>query len=265
MRLPLKHYLALLVTYLKPQRIRALLMALLLLFSIGLQLLNPQILRYFIDSVVAGTTPTPLIWTGLSFVAIALINQITTIATSYLSQNVAWTATNQLRTDLVTHCLSLDMAFHKTHTSGEMIERIDGDVDALSNFFSQFVVYLLGSMILLLAILILFFQIHWLIGSTMTAFSLITLLILSYIRRRAVPHWLALRQINANFFGFLGEQLAGTEDMRALGATSYIMRRFHQVLRSWSPINRRAGTMTYLMSMTTLLIFILGNALALSV
>ncbi len=66
-------------------------------------------------------------------------------AVTYLGENVAWTATNALRAELAWHCLNLDMSFHNDHTPGEMIERIDGDVTELANFFSQFVVTLIGN------------------------------------------------------------------------------------------------------------------------
>ncbi len=47
---PFAYYLRLLARYLRPQWRCTLLMVVLLLSSIGLQLLNPQILRYFIDT-----------------------------------------------------------------------------------------------------------------------------------------------------------------------------------------------------------------------
>lgn len=54
MKIPVRQYWALLSQYLKAQKGSVLLLALLLLAHIGLQLLNPQILRYFIDAAVAG-------------------------------------------------------------------------------------------------------------------------------------------------------------------------------------------------------------------
>src|SRR5205823_3582414 len=145
------------------------------------------------------------------------------VLATYISENVAWTATNQLRTDLVAHCLTLDMAFHKEHTAGELIERIDGDVDALSNFFSQFVVHMLTNVVLLLGVCILLFRVDWRVGLAVSAFALLALFVLVYLRSIAVPYWHANRQMSADFFGFLGEQLAGTEDIRANGATAYVM------------------------------------------
>ena len=53
MKVPLKRYLALLSEYLRPQSRRVLVLAVLLFSSVGLQLLNPQILRLFIDTATA--------------------------------------------------------------------------------------------------------------------------------------------------------------------------------------------------------------------
>ncbi len=49
-----RRYWNLLVTYLKPQWTRVTLLTVLLFGSIGLQLGNPQIIRYFIDTTQAG-------------------------------------------------------------------------------------------------------------------------------------------------------------------------------------------------------------------
>lgn len=262
MELPLRQYLRLLAKYLKPQSRRSLLMGLLLLTSIGLQLANPQVLRYFIDTATnKGSVPSLMI-AAIVFIAIALTNQGISILARYFSEKVAWTATNQLRTNLVAHCLDLDMAFHKEHTSGEMIERIDGDVNVLSNFFSKFVVYLLGNIVLMIGVLLLLFQIDRRVGLAVSIFALIALFILIRIRGRAVPAWTAERQLNAEFYGFLGEQLAGTEDIRGNGATRYVMRRFQQLLYTWYPVNRKATMGYYMMGMTTLTLFAIGNALA---
>ena len=266
-KIALRRYSNLLATYLKPQRHRVALMAVLLLASVTLQLLNPQVLRYFIDTYVngGGGVGSSLLYAALLFIGIALANQGISILATYISENVAWTATNQLRTDLLAHCLALDMAFHKEHTPGELIERIDGDVDTLSNFFSRFVTHLVSNAILLIGVLMLLFLVDWRVGLTLTAFSALTLFILLRIRGKAVPYAVANRQMSANFFGFLGEQLAGTEDIRANGATAYVMKRFYLLLRNWVVINRKATLMWYSMGMITLTIYAIGNAMAFAI
>lgn len=257
-------YRSLFVKYLGPQWRRALLVLVLLLSGIGLQLANPQLLRYFIDSVMSGETATqPLLIVAGLFIAIALANQAVSVIVTYLSENLAWLATNALRTDLVAHCLRLEMAFHKARTSGELIERIDGDVNTLSLFFSQAIGSLLGNGLLIVGIIISLFYADWLIGLTIGLFALLGLLALTTIRARVVAYAVENRKKSAEFFGFLGEQLAGTEDMRANGATGYVMHRFSLFMRDWLPILRRSSMGWFSMWVATLLIFALGNVIAL--
>ncbi len=263
MRLPLKRYLTLLKTYLKPQWLRTLILAVLLLTSIGLQLLNPQILRYFIDTAIAGGATTALVLAGVLFIGVALLNLGISVATTYFSEYIAWTATNQLRADLVAHCLALDMSFHKEHTSGELIERIDGDVDALSNFFSQLTLHLLNNALVTVGILVLFFLVDWRVGVTMTAFAAVALVIMVLMQRRVVPYFVKLRQVNAEFSGFLGEQVVATEDIAGNGAGNAIMQQFYLLLRQWLSINAIAKFADFAMGGMILFIFILGSCLSL--
>lgn len=236
-----------------------------LLSSISLQLFNPQVLRYFIDTALAGGSQQALFAAALLFITVALITQVLTVAATYFGENVAWTATNALRGDLTEHCLELDLAFHKAHTPGELIERVDGDVNTLSRFFSQFTIYVLGNAILLGGILGVLFYENWRAGLGLTLFALTSLVILVGMRSYAIPYWGALRQVSAEFFGFLGEHLAGTEDIRSNGAISYIMRRFHALLQGWLPIYHQARLAGTVLWGSTVGLFTLGNAIALAV
>ena len=262
MRIPLRQYLRLIAVYLRPQWPRVALLGVLLLAGIGLQLLNPQVIRFFIDTAQAGGALDTLLNAALLFIGVALVYQVLMVAATYLGENIGWTATNALRADLAAHCLRLDMSFHKARTPGELIERIDGDVNALSNFFSQFMIHILSNVVLLIGVLVLLFREDWRVGLGMTLFALLALVILLRIRHIAVPFWTAVREASADFFGFLGEQLIGTEDIRGNGATGYVMRRFHEKLRAWLPVSRQASIAGAAMWMTTLTVFTAGNALA---
>ena len=101
-----------LVTYLKPLKRRVILLSVLLLTSIGLQIVNPQVIRYFIDAATEGTAATSkLTMAAVLFLVMAIIQQATSVSATYLSEDVAWKATNSLRRDLAMHCLRL-VEFH---------------------------------------------------------------------------------------------------------------------------------------------------------
>ena len=48
-------------------------------------------------------------------------------------------------------------------------------------------------------------------------YALIALTVLTLLRSGAVPHWVAVREKQAQFYGFLGESLEGREDIRGNG------------------------------------------------
>ena len=105
------------------------------------------------------------------FLIAGMIDQICTAGMTYLGANIGWVATNRLRADLVRHCLEQDMPFHHLRTPGEMIERIDGDVMALSNFFSQFLVRVVSSALLLVGVLVMLYRVDLRVGLALTLFA----------------------------------------------------------------------------------------------
>jgi ATP-binding cassette subfamily B protein/ATP-binding cassette subfamily C protein len=265
MKIGLQQYWNLLVDYLKPQKSRVVKFAIALLISIGLQILNPQILRYFIDTAVGGGDSQKLFLAAFLFLGVALITQAMTITATFYGENVAWTATNALRADLVEHCLTLDLSFHKYRTPGELVERIDGDVQNLSEFFSKFTIHILGNLLMMLGVIVVLFYEDWRAGLAILLFALTALSTLIKLRTIAVFHWGGYRQFSAEFFGFLGEQLTGIEDIRANGAKNYVMHRFYKIIRNWLPIFHKARFADTILWVTTNGIFTLGSVIALTV
>src|SRR5687767_13832533 len=154
-------YRALLVRYLRPLKAQSAALSVLLGASILLQLVQPQILRAFIDAATTGTTAEYLRNAALLFIGLAIVQQAAAVLATYFSEQVGWSATNALREDLMLHCLRLDLAFHKARTPGELIERIDGDVNALANFFSQLMVQILGNALLFIGVVIVLARDDW--------------------------------------------------------------------------------------------------------
>ncbi|GHO59761.1 ABC transporter ATP-binding protein [Ktedonobacter robiniae] len=238
---PFKRYFSLFARYLKPQWGKVLLMSVLLLISIGLQLYNPKLLGDFINATLQQGLGQGLAWLALLYLLVSFLNQGVSVVSEYLCEKVAWTATNQLRADLLSHVLTLDQAFHKQHTQGELLERIDGDVNDLSNFFSKFVVHMFFHLLLLLGLLVVLTSIDSRLGVSMGGYCLLVVVALTWMRRPSVERWVVARQASAEFFGFLGESLAATEDIRANGGMNYVWRNFYNRFYRWYATTCHAG------------------------
>ena len=265
MKLPLRAYWRLLSGYLVTQRRRMALLVVVGLGSIALDLIGPQILRFFIDTAQSGGSQRVLLFAAVLFVGVALVGQVLEVGATYMSENVAWTATNALRRDLAAHCLELDMGFHNTHTPGEMIERVDGDVTLLADFFSQLVIQMAANGLLVVGVLALLYGVDWRIGGTISIFALAVFTLLMRMRGLSVPKWVAGREASAGLAGYIEERLAGTEDIRSRGATDYVMRTMYELMRELYLAIRAAHLRGYASAGVAYFSLILGIVIALAV
>ena len=251
--------------YLRPQWQRLVVLLLLVLGSVALKLLNPFVVREFIDAALSGGGELRVLWTLAAVsMAAALGNQLFTVLATYVGEIVGWTATNRLRADLTRHVLGLDMSFHKAQTPGELVERIDGDVTLLANFFSQFTVQLLSNLLILIGGMVLLFVVDWRVGAAVTAVVIINLIISGYTQGIAAPHWVVARQNSAQLFGFIEERLAGTEDIQGNGAGSYVMRQFHEHMQPYFHNFRRARAMQEVSFGVAMALFFVGDAVGMA-
>ena len=94
LNIPIRQYWNLLATYLTPQRNQVLTLAALVSGSIVLQLLNPQIIRYFIDTAESGGAQPALLLAAGLYLGFSLTQRGVALWADYLAQNVGWRATN---------------------------------------------------------------------------------------------------------------------------------------------------------------------------
>ena len=224
-----KTYFDLLARYLRPQWVRVFGLALLIVGSIALQLFNPQLIRYVLDTALGSAPQTALLLAALVFILFGLGQAALNLAANYVGELVSWAATNALRTDLALHVLRLDMSFHNSRTPGELIERVDGDVGELANFFSHLTLRVLANLLLILGVIVILYREDWRMGAAATLYALLTLALLWAVHGRNVRLWSRTRGASAELYGFIEERLAGLEDTRANGGAAYVLRRLAQL------------------------------------
>ncbi len=265
MKLPLHAYYDLLKRYLQPQQRRVALLAILILSTIALQLVAPQIVRSFIDIAEQGGALSLLTQSALLYLAVTLAGQALRLAAAYLTEDVKWRATNWLRNDLSRHCMGLDMSFHNEYTPGTMTERIDGDITELSNFFSQFILRVVANSLLMVGVLAMLYREEWRIGLSFTLFALVVFVLMISLVNFGARFWAEQREANSQLVGGLEEWLAGTEDIRAVGGVAYVMDRLQRFTYELYRTARRAflaGNLTWGLAGT---IFTINLALALGI
>ncbi|MEP6894511.1 MAG: ABC transporter ATP-binding protein [Chloroflexota bacterium] len=101
------------------------------------------LLRFFVDDVLtqgkfigANLTQT-FIWIALGFVGLALFEGGFAFLSGRLAAFTAEGITRRLRDFLFDHIQRLSFSYHATTPTGDLIERVTSDVDALRRFFSE--------------------------------------------------------------------------------------------------------------------------------
>ena len=93
-------YIDLFARYAAPESRRMVMLGILIVASIGLQLVAPQLLRSFIDNALGGAALDVLVRIAVLFVALSLGQQVVAALATYIGESVGWAATNALRADL---------------------------------------------------------------------------------------------------------------------------------------------------------------------
>jgi ATP-binding cassette subfamily B protein len=101
------------------------------------------LLRYFADDVltqgkyIGNSLTQTFIWIGLGFVGLALLEGTFSYLSGRLAAYTAEGITRRLRDFLFDHIQRLSFSYHATTPTGDLIERVTSDVDALRRFFSE--------------------------------------------------------------------------------------------------------------------------------
>jgi ABC-type multidrug transport system fused ATPase/permease subunit len=213
----------------------------LLVVTMVLPLAGPVLLGRFVDDALAGASLRALTVVAGAFLVVSVVAELLQLALIWASVHLAWRAGNRLRETLARHVLGLELGWHGRHTAGLLIERIDGDVEALTLFFSNVVVQVLGNAVLIAGVLVVSTFIDWRAGLVLGASSLLAGALMVRLRLAAVPAHDAEREVRARMYGDLEERLGGLEDLRANGAGRYAVHRLHGFAAQDWRTSRRAS------------------------
>ena len=191
-----------------------------------LPLVGPKLVARFVDGAVGGRSTATLAALAAGYLATAVGAQAARLLASWLASRAAWDGTNRLREAVADHTLRLDLDFHARRTPGEMIERVDGDVEALGDFLVAFLLEIVGSGLLLLGTLVIVAAEDLRLGAALLVYVALMAGLVASTHKRNVPPLVRFREAMARHMGRIEEQLAAVEDLRAAGAGEYSLRRY---------------------------------------
>ena len=215
-----------LLALLRPDSLRWTGLGVLIAISSSLSLGGPLVVRRIVDLATVGTTAGKLSVLAVLFLTIAVATQLISVVVAWFATITSWRTTNQIRLDMARHVLGLDHEFHRRHTPGELIQRVDGDVTSVSDFLGRVVPKVAGAVLLVGGMLLVLAIVDWRLAIGMAVYVVLAAAVVARSRHRAVGESSDEMGSYARLYGGIEERLTAAEDLRANGAAAHAMWRF---------------------------------------
>ena len=204
---------------------------------------NYLLLRYFVDDVLAREdfgrmvsvrSGLPLI--GLGFVGLALVQGAFTFLSGKLAARTAEGITLRLRNYLYDHIQRLSFTYHDQMQTGELIQRVTSDVDALRRFFADQAIGV-GRIVLLFAVN---FAALLSLNAQLALLSIVVvplIVVMSiFFFRKVSKAYEAFQEQEAKLSTTLQENLTGVRVVKAFARQSYERDKFER--DNWEQFQR---------------------------
>ena len=189
-------------------------------------MLGPILIGRFIDAAADGATTRWLLIIAGLYVAVGVTRQLMAVLVAWTAADLAWLVTNELRSGLARHVLSLDVGFHRRTSPGELVSRVDGDVTALSEFIAQFAVKAVAAGVTLVGIVFVVGIQDWRIGVGFAVYLCLAVGTVYSLRNLAVDEAASEQAAMGRLLGEVEERLTGADDLRGNGGGSHALATF---------------------------------------
>ena len=147
--------------HVRPYWFKAALLILLITLTSLLGLVSPLILRDLLDNALPNKDMARLNWLALALFGLAALNGLIQVAQGYLSSAVGEGIICDLRQALYAHMQRMSMRFF-THTkTGEMMSRLNNDVNGAQRAVTGTLVNMITNIITLISTLVVMISLEW--------------------------------------------------------------------------------------------------------
>ncbi|WP_417209516.1 ABC transporter ATP-binding protein [Antarctobacter sp.] len=91
------------------------------------------------DDVFVGGNADALVWVGLAVMGIFTVRAVASVVQKVLLTRVSQMSMGDIRQDMLDHLMTLDPEFHNAHGPGYLIQRVEGDVNAIAKVWNTLV------------------------------------------------------------------------------------------------------------------------------
>ena len=216
-------------TYVLPFKTQLIASIIFLFITAATNLAGPYILKVAIDKYITASDLTGLTNIVLAYVAINLVNLVSSQRQLYLMSGIGQRIIYKLREEAFSHLQRLSLKFYSENVTGSVVSRITNDVDSLQELLTSGILTVISDIVTIIGI---FIVMVWM-SLQLTAVSMLIvpmLLGLIYIfQRKAKSAYLATKQRMAGVTAKLAESIMGMRVIQSFTRESDQQQAFGQV------------------------------------
>jgi len=195
----------------------------------GINLVNPYLLKEAIDKHVTNKNYNGLLIIGIFFSALNVFSMFLSRARINIMSEVSNKIVLNIRQELYTHIQKLSFTFFDNRPVGKILARVVGDVNSLQQLFSDSVTNLIPEILTIVCTLFLMFSINFRL--TLAAVATLPLLIggLFFIETFSRKRWQNYRKKKSNLNAFIHEDFSGIKVVQSYNMeekTSYSFKNY---------------------------------------
>ncbi|MBC8059984.1 MAG: ABC transporter ATP-binding protein [Clostridiaceae bacterium] len=218
-----------LFTYLKPFKVKVILIVLLLLFVMLTGVLNPYLLQIAIDKHIINKDIKSLLLLGVFMITLNYI----ALWASRIRMNIMAAVTNKIllniRQQLYSHIQKLSFSFFDNRPVGKILARVMGDVNSLQELFTNSITTLIPDSLNLICVTIIMFCINFKLALASIIILPLLALAMSFIETKSRKRWQVYRKKRSNFNAFTHESFSGMKISQSFAGEKNKSKSFYEL------------------------------------
>ena len=203
-----------LLSYAKPYKVEFIWIIIMMIISLGIQLLPPLLIGLTVDTVsndalTSGEKIQFIIMLSIIFIAILAIGNLVGYLQGIMLQKVGQKTVVSLRDEVFNHIEHLNIGQINQVPVGKLVTRVVNDTNTISEMYTNVLVNLVKNVLYLFAIVIVIFIINWKISLFVIATVPFVFLATVFFRKYSRASYRRVRQNVSEVNAFLSENLSG--------------------------------------------------------
>ena len=235
-----------LLLYARPYRTRLAVGILCMVFTIGLESVQPLVMRHIIDNILTGYVSEgafigytfaeekvdddlrTLSVFALALFALYVLRSLLNILNRYLLQKTGQDILLELRTQVYDHLQHLSLRFFNNRSTGELMSRVTGDVESLQNTITDTLERVIVNVMTILILGGILISLSWELALVTLAPLPLYALMIGIYNRRIRPMYTVARERIAEISATLQDNLSGIRVIQCFAREDHELSRFRE-------------------------------------